>query len=220
MKVVLVGGGKLAYYLSRVFAAKNHEVCIVSRDAEECQWLARNTRATVVCGDGSDPQILEQAGMRAASVVLAITPNDPDNLVVAQLAERRFGVPRRLALVNDPESETVFARLGVEAVSMTRVLSQLIEQKTEVSEITNLILVGEGKLNATQLDLPPDAPGVGQSLREIGLPENSLVAGIVREGEPIVPRGETVLAAGDRIVLITVPRNHGEVLRALMGVDA
>lgn len=218
MKVLVVGGGKLGYFLSRTFLSKGYDVTVIDRDQDECTWLARHLKATVVHGDGSDPRILEEAGAHSADALLAVTPNDEDNLVVCQLADIRFGVPRTLALVTDPDNEEVFRQLGITGVvSTTRLLSTLIEQKAGFEEITNLIPVSEGKVNITEVVLKETSPVAGQPLREIALPGDSLIAAVLRDGQPIVPRGATVLRVGDRLVVITLPENHGQVLEMLTG---
>jgi trk system potassium uptake protein TrkA len=217
MKVLIVGGGTTLYFLCRTFAAKGYEVVVINRDREECVHLARRLAATVVCGDGSDPGILKDAGATGADAVLAITPNDQDNLVICQLAALEFGVPRAVALANDPDNAAVFERLGVAAFSTTSIVASLIEQHASLEQITNLLPVGEGRVNVTEVVLPADAPVVGKLLKDIDLPENALVAVAIREGRAIVPRGASQLIAGDRLVLITLPENHGPVLRALTG---
>lgn len=217
MKVMIVGGGKPLYFLCRNLAAKGYEVVIVNRSREECVELARHLPATVVCGDGSDPEILKEAGAMAADAVLAITPADQDNLVICQLASLRFGVPRAVALANDPDNVEVFEKLGVSAFSTTRIIGSLIEQRASLEQIVNLLPVGEGRVNVTEIVLDGEAPVAGRLLREIDLPENSLVAVIIRNNQPIVPRGNSHLLAGDRVVLITLPENHGKALRAFSG---
>jgi len=218
MNILVIGGGKLVYFISRTFLAKGYKVTIINRHREECIRLARHLKVTVVYGDGSDPTILEQAGVGTADAVLAITPNDQDNLVICQLAKLRFRIPRTLASVNDPDNEDVFRDLGITTVfSTTRILSSLIEQRAGFEEITNLIPVGEGKVNITEVVLKETSPVIGQSLREIKLPENSLIGYVLREGQPIVPRGETVLQNRDRLIVITLPENHGQVLKILTG---
>jgi trk system potassium uptake protein TrkA len=217
MNIVIVGGGKTVYHLSRTFTSKGHKVTIVNRDQEECRMLARRLKATVVYGDGSDQELLEGAGGNTADVVLAVTPNDQDNLVICQLADLRFGVPRTLALVNDPENELVFRELGIAAVSTTRILSQLIEQRAGFEEIINLIPIDEGRVNLTEIVLRENAPVIGRSLMEIELPENSLVAYIIRKEQSVVPRGPTVLQVQDRLIVISLPENHGQVLKVLTG---
>jgi trk system potassium uptake protein TrkA len=179
--------------------------------------LARRLKATIVHGDASDLELLEEAGGHTADVVLAVTPNDQDNLVICQLASLRFGVPWILALVNDPESELVFRELGIAAVSTTRILSKLIEERAGFEEIINLIPIDEGRVNLTEIVLRENSPVIGRSLREIELPDNSLVAYIIRQEHSVVPRGPTVLQAQDRLIVISLPENHGQVLKVLSG---
>ena len=217
MKVLIVGGGKLGYFLCRTFLAKGYEVTIIDKDRDECTQLARRTNATVVEGEGSDPKILAEAGEHGADAVLAVTPNDQDNLVICQLARLYLGVERTIALVHDPDNERAFRELGVAAVSTTRVLTNLIEQRAGFEEITNLIPISEGRVNVTEVMLKPTSPVLGQPLRDISLPADSLLAAIVRADQTVVPRGDTVLLADDRLIVITTPENHGTVLRALSG---
>jgi trk/ktr system potassium uptake protein len=218
MNTLIVGGGKLVYFLCRTFLSKGYRVTIVNRNRVECTWLARRLKATVVYGDGSDPQVLEEAQADGAEAVLAVTPNDEDNLMICQLAHLQFTVPHTLALVNDPDNEEVFRKLGVTtAVSTTRLLSSLIEQRAAFEDITGLVSLAGGKVNVTEIVLRQGAPVVGQALADIGLPPDSLIAGILREEQPIIPRGVTTLRAGDHLIVITLPANHGRVLKLLTG---
>lgn len=216
-KILIVGGGKLTYFLSRTLISKGYKVSIINRDMEECTWLAQRLKAVVVYGDGSDPQILEEAGAYNADAVLAITPNDQDNLIICQLAELRFHVSRTLAFVNDPDNEEAFRQLGITAFSTTRILSSLIEQRAGFEDIINLIPIGEGKINVTEVELKDTSSVIGRMLRDIALPESSLIASILRAGQPVVPRGGTILEARDRLIVITLPENHGQVIRILTG---
>jgi len=217
MKILIVGGGKTLYFLCRNFASKGHEVIVINRNREECVDLARQLTATVVCGDGSDPEILKEAGAMAADVVLAVTPNDQDNLVICQIASLQYGVPRTLALANDPDNTEVFEKLGVPAFSTTEIIGSLIEQMASLEQITNLLPVAEGRVNVTEVVLDSRAPVAGKFLKDIELPRNALVAVVIRGREAIVPRGLSQLLAGDRVVLITLPENHGKVVKTFTG---
>ncbi len=217
MKVLIVGSGKTLYFLSRNFTAKGYHVILINRDREECVQLARQLSATVVCGDGSDATILKEAGAMGADVVLAVTPNDQDNLVICQLAVLQFAVPRVLALANDPDNAEIFEKLGVSAFSTTHIVGSLIEQRVSLEQIINLLPVGEGRVNVTEIILNNDSPVAGKRLKEIDLPENALVAVVIRNDQPIVPRGGNELLSGDRVVLITLPENHGLVLKTFTG---
>jgi len=217
MKVIIVGGGKTLFFLCRNFTAKGYQVVIINRDKDECVQLSRQLSAMVVCGDGSDAGILKEAGAMGADAILAITPNDQDNLVICQLASLKFDVPRAIALANDPDNTEIFEKLGVSAFSTTQIVGSLIEQRASLEQILNLLPVGEGRVNVTEIVLGSDSPVVGKMLKDIDLPENALIAVVIRDNQPMVPRGGNDLQTGDRVVLITLPENHGPVLKALTG---
>jgi trk system potassium uptake protein TrkA len=179
--------------------------------------LSRQLSATVVCGDGSDAEILKEAGAMGADAILAITPNDQDNLVICQVASLSFGVPRAIALANDPDNAEIFEKLGVSAFSTTQIVGSLIEQRASLEQILNLLPVGEGRVNVTEIVLRSDSPVIGKVLKDIDLPYNALIAVLIRNNTPMVPRGGNDLQTGDRVVLITLPENHGPVLKALTG---
>lgn len=217
MKVIIVGSGKTLFFLCRNFTAKGYQVVIINRDKDECVQLSRQLSAMVVCGDGSDVRILKEAGAMGADAILAITPNDQDNLVVCQLASLKFGVPRTIALANDPDNTEIFEKLGVSAFSTTQIVGSLIEQRASLEQILNLLPVGEGKVNVTEIVLGSDSSVIGKLLKDVDLPENALIAVVIRDNQPMVPRGGNDLQADDRVVLITLPANHGPVLKALTG---
>ena len=217
MKVLIAGGGKTLYFPCRNFAAKGYKVVVINRNREDCVQLARQLPATVVCGDGSDPGILKDAGAMGADAVLAITPNDQDNLVVCQLASLQFDVPRAVALANDPENADVFEKLGVSAFSTTQIVGSLIEERAFLEQIVNMLPIGQGRVNATEILLDAESPVAGKFLKNIDLPQNALIAVVIRDNRPIIPRGDNDLLAGDRVVLITMPENHGKVLKAITG---
>lgn len=217
MNILIVGGGKTLQYLCRRFLSRGYQVTVVNQDPEECGRLSRDLRVTVVQGDGTDPILLDEAGAREVDVVLAATSSDPDNLIIGQLAARSFGVVHVVAVVNDPENEDAFQQLGVNAISTTRIIAGLIEQRTAFQEITNLIALGAGRVIVTEILLRPDMPAVNRSLRELELPLDALLACVVRQGNAVIPRGGTQLLSDDRVMLISLPENHGPALRAITG---
>jgi trk system potassium uptake protein TrkA len=217
MKVLIAGGGETLYFLCRSFASKGYEVVVVNRDRDECVRLARELKATVVCGDASDASVLADAGARSADVVLAITPDDQDNLVICQLASLLYEVPRAVALANDPDNAEVFQRLGVTSFSTTQVVGNLIQQRAALEQITSLLPVGEGRVLVTDLVLDGSSPVAGQRLADTSLPADALVAFVIRGHEAIVPKGGSVLLEGDRLVLVSLPEHHGDALRTMTG---
>jgi len=216
-KMMLVGAGNTLYFLAQYFISKGYHLTLVNNDRGECTYLARDLKATVVHGDASYPQVLEDAGAFEMDAVLAMTAQDQDNLVICQTASLHFQVPRCMALVNDPENEEIFRRLGVTAFSTTGILASLIDHQASWEEITTLLPLGGGKVNILELELEKDAPVCGKPLQQIPLPPNSLIAVVIRDGETLVPRGGSVLQAGDRIILITLPQTLGDSLEIITG---
>lgn len=220
MKVILVGGGRAIYFLAQAFRTKAHSITVIHRDAGECARLARRMDAIVVQGDGSDPRILEEAGARAADIVLAATPSDPDNLVICQLARSRFAVPRAVALVNDPDNQGIFRDLGIDAVSTSLAIASLIEQRAALDQVTNLIPAGEGKVTISEVILTASSPAVGRRVAEIDMPRDALIAVAMRNGEAIIPRGDTELRSGDRVLLVTLSESRDRALKMVTGRSA
>ncbi len=224
MRVILLGGGETVetiYFLARLFVRRGYDVTIVNPYDAEAEMLARRVKATVLLGDGSDPNILEEAGARQADLVLSLTPQDPDNLVACQVAQKLYGVPRTLALVNDPENEQVFRQLGItEVFSSTKVIGSLIEGRTVFDEITHLFPADEGRLYVTEVVLDESAPVIGKALQELDLPGESLVAAIIRDGQVVVPGGQDRLQVADRLIVIALPEQHEHLLRTLASPEA
>ncbi len=129
----------------------------------------------------------------------------------------KYGVPRTIALANDPDNTEIFEKLGVASFSITQIVGSLIEQRASMDQILNLMPVGEGKVNVTEVILEADSPVVGQQLKNVDLPENTVIAVIIRDNHPIVPRGGNDLQSGDRVVIITLPENHGTALKVMTG---
>lgn len=221
MKVLIIGSDKTSYYLTRRFIAKGYHAVMITHDAQQGRQMARKLQALVVVGDGTDPLVLDEAGVRQCAIVVALLPHDHDNLIACQLAKEMFGVPRTVALVHDPENEEVFRQLGVSvAVSVARLLVQVIEEQIGYEAIINLAELAQGQLAITEVVLLGDAPAIGQHLRDLALPDNALVAAVIRDDGSIIPRGETQLQLNDHLLLVTRPDNHSIVLSILMGATA
>ncbi len=217
MNILIAGGGKTVYFICRTLISKGHKITVINRDHSEGVRFARQLKVISVYGDWSDPSVLEEAGANFADAVLAVTPNDHDNLAICQIAALHFGVSQTLALVNDPDNEEVFRQLGVSAVSTVNILSNLVEQRIGFNELINLIIAGEGKLNITEIELKESFPVIGKQIKDIPFPRDSLLACIIHQGQPIVPKGDNVLNTGDRIFVITLPENYAQTVRMITG---
>ncbi|MEO0598141.1 MAG: NAD-binding protein [Chloroflexota bacterium] len=217
-RIILIGGGETVYFLARQLKQRDHHITIINRNKAHCQKLFDQTASIVVHGEGSERKILEEAGARQADVVLAMTPHDHDNLITCQIAMKIFGVPRTIALVNDPNNEDVFTKLGVTtAFSSTRIIAKMIERHAHFDDIKRLMHVGNGKVQVTDVELHRDAPAVGKTLAELGISENTLVASIVRDEEVIIPRGNNQLQVGDHLLIISKQGEDEADLRIIIG---
>lgn len=218
MYIVIVGAGKVGYFLAKRLCAGKHTVSIVDKDGHLCEEIAKDLGAVVINGDGCDPNILKEAGIERADVVAAVTGDDEDNLIICQLAKEIFKVNRAVGRVNNPDNEHTFAELGVDIpVDSTKIISKIIEEEVSFSDFVNLMSFKRGKLAIVRLDLPNDSPVINKQVQEIQLPADSVLVSILRGEEVIVPKGNTVLKTGDDIIAITLIGNEPQLLNLLVG---
>ena len=218
MYIVIVGAGKVGYFLAKRLCLNKPTVSIVEKDKQLCEEAAKELEALVINGDGCDPHILEEAGISRADVVAAVTGDDEDNLIICQLAKEIFKVKRAVGRVNNPDNEHTFSELGVDVpVDSTKIIAKIIEEEVSFSDFVNLMSFKRGKLAIVRIDLPNDSPVINKQIQDIQLPADSVVVSIVRGEEVIVPKGNTLLKPGDDIIALTVVGNEPQLLNFLVG---
>ncbi|HAZ09934.1 MAG TPA: potassium transporter TrkA [Candidatus Omnitrophica bacterium] len=218
MYIIIIGGGKVGYFLAKRLLASRHTISIVDKDKELCEEIAKQLQALVIHGDGCDPHILEQAGIKRADVLAAVTGDDEDNLITCQLAKEIFNVQRTVARVNNPDNERTFSKLSIDVpVDSTKIIAKIIEEEVSLSDIVNLMSFKHGKLSIVRVDLPHDSPVINKQIQDIQLPPDSVFVSIVRGEEVIVPKGNTVLKPGDDIIALTLVSNEPQLLEVLIG---
>lgn len=218
MYIIIIGAGKVGYFLARRLCQSKHTVSIVEKDKPVCEEVAKDLEALVINGDGCDPRILEEAGVERADVVAAVTGDDEDNLIICQLAKERFSIQRTVARVNNPDNEHTFSELGIDVpVDSTKIIAKIIEEEASFSDFVNLMSFKRGKLAIVRLDLPQDSPVLNKEIKDIGLPADSVLVSVVRGEEVIVPKGNTVLKAGDDVIALTLIGNEPQLLNLLAG---
>jgi trk system potassium uptake protein TrkA len=211
MNIIIVGGGKKIHFLTKSFISKGYNVTIVNDDYEYCKKLDKMHDANIVYGDGTKPYILEDA-------VIALTPKDPDNLVICQIAERMYFVKKTFSIVNDPENIEIFKKLGIDTViSTSDIISALIEQRVTIDDINNLVPIEEGKISIMEVEVNSDNPVTGQLLSEVKLPEDSIVGCIIRGSSAVIPRGNTKILEDDKLIILSLPEIQSEVLKVIRG---
>jgi trk system potassium uptake protein TrkA len=218
MYILIAGAGKIGYFLAKRLIANKHTVSIVEKDMGVCEAIAKELEALVINGDGCDPRILEEAGIERADVVAAVTGDDEDNLIICQLAKERFNIGRTVGRVNNPDNEHTFSELGIDVpVDSTKIIAKVIEEEASFSDFVNLMSFKRGKLAIVRVDLPEDSPVINKEVKDIQLPPDSVLVSIVRGEEVIVPKGDTVLKAGDDVIALTLIGNEPQLLNLLVG---
>jgi len=203
MFVLVVGGGKVGYYLTRELIDSGHEVVLMERDPGRASQIADEIGSIVVAHDGCEGKYLAEAGCNRADIVAAVTGDDEDNLVICQMAKHHFDVPRTIARVNNPTNEDLFRHLGVdEIISPTRMILGSIEQDIPVHELLHLAALGDSDLEIIEAHLQAGSPAVGRSTSEISMPEGCSLFAVVRNGVATPLRGDMVLAVGDKVIAI------------------
>jgi trk system potassium uptake protein TrkA len=161
---------------------------------------------------------MEDAGMNRADCVVAVTGHDEDNIVVCQMAQRHFGVPREIARVNNPENEAIFHLLGIrETVASTRIIYSLIDQEVGTGESLLLAALKRGKIVIVKLDLTADSPAAGRMVKDIYLPGECVLAAILRDDHILLPSGTTQLQSGDTVIAVAEPESQHVLRDALVG---
>src|SRR5512138_3203804 len=220
MYVVINGGGKVGSYLARTLALKGHDTAVIERRRDVLDKLAEELPSSTLLieGDGCDVRYQEDAGVGRADVFAAVTGDDDDNLVSCQLARVNFKAKRAVARVNSPRNEHIFNALGIEAISSTTVISRLIEEELTAGEVMRLLTIKKGKLALLELEIPAAFHAIeGKRLSELGLPEEAVLVTIVRGEEVIVPKGNTHLKVGDRVLAVSTPAHEDDLRRILQG---
>lgn len=218
MYIVIVGAGKVGYFLAKRLCQGKHTVSIIDKDKTICEEIARELELLATAGDGCDPSILEEGGISRADVVAAVTGDDEDNLIICQLAKERFNVQRTVGRVNNPNNEHTFSELGVDIpIDSTKIIAKIIEEEVSFSDFVNLMSFKRGKLAIVRVDLPEDSPVINKQVQAIQFPGDSVLVSILRGEEVIIPKGNTILKSGDDIIALTLVGNEPQLLNILVG---
>ncbi len=203
MYVIVVGGGKVGYYLTKTLLSEGHEVLLVERSQSKVDYFNEQLGAVAVRGDGAESSVLARAGAARADVVIAVTGEDEDNLVVCQMAKLAFQVGKTIARVNNPKNEPLFKMLGIDVtVSHTAHIMNIIEQAIPEAPIIHLMNLQHPDLAIIDLKVGSDSPVHGIPLGDIEMPQDCIIAAVLRGPDLIIPSGETELLEGDDVIAI------------------
>lgn len=204
MYAIVAGGGKVGYFLARELIDQGHEVLIIENNAERAEFIANELGNVVLRGNADEASTLAEAGAERADVVIAVTGDDPRNLVLLQVAKRRFGARRTVARINDPRNEGLFRMLGIDAtVNATQVMLSVLEQEIPHANLVSLLRLRNTDVEVVEAVVDPRSPVTGLTLRDVELPPESTIAVVIRDGSAFFPNGSTVLEPGDEVVALT-----------------
>ena len=205
--VIVVGGGRVGFYLAKELIDQGYEVLVIEKDegGPRAAYIADQLGSAVIQGDGCEASVLEEAGCARAQMLIAVTGDDEDNLVACQVAKGRFAVPQTIARLNDPRNQFLFKSLGIDVtVSATTAILDKIEMELPLHRLHRLLHLRKSDLEMVEIELPDRAPVAGKRLRDVLLPQGSLIVLLVdTEGIPRLPTPESILRGGDEIIAIT-----------------
>ncbi len=217
MYIIIGGGGDVGYYLTKSLLSQGHEVLLLEKEGSRYQALSEELGQSVVRGDACEARIMEEVGVNRADVVISVTGEDDDNLVICQMAKKRFKVARTIARLNNPKNELLFQKLGIDiTVSPTKSILSLIEAELPGSTFVTLMTLKRAGLGIIEVRVPADSPIVGKTLSAIKLPRSGNIALIIRDEEYIVPTAETKVFAKDEVYAL-VNREGEDALRDALG---
>ncbi len=205
MYIILVGGGKVGFHLARALLAEGHEVLVVEKDRRKCITINEELGSVVLEGDGCEAATLGVAGASRADIVIAVTGDDEDNLIVCQLAKVRYNAARTIARINNPKNEPIFKKLGIDdTISSTQVIMERIQAEIPSHPLLHLASLGNYGLELVNLSVNHTSNAVGKRLRDLNLPSQSVVPVIISATRgAVVPTGDTVVEAGDEVIAVT-----------------
>ena len=219
MYVIIAGAGKVGWNLARELLEKGHEVTVVEGDRDRYLAVEQELEHNVQYGDASELWVLDRVGISRADLVIAVTGDDEDNMLICQVAKEKYMVDQTIARVNNPRNKQWFELLGIApVVSATDLILRLIEHEVPKYGLVHLLDLPRERLEIIELLLGDDSPAAGRRVADLELPEGSLLISVLREGAGFVPNPETVLESGDEVLAVLDPGMEDE-LKAYFGPD-
>lgn len=220
MKILVIGAGKVGWNLIRELLGKGHNVKLIEQDRERYLVVEQELEHRVLYGDASELWVLERAGIDEADMVIAVTGDDEDNILICQVAREKYGVERIIARCNNPRNRQHFDLLGIRPyVSATDLILRLIEHEVPRYGLVHLLDLPEERLEIIEMALGADSPVVGRRVRDLEMPQGSLLISVLREGRGFVPTADTELHAGDEVLAVLDPALEPDLTSYLGGSE-
>ena len=219
MYIIIVGAGKVGWNLARELLEKEHEVTLIENNRDRYLAVEQELEHNIQYGDASELWVLERAGIQRADMVIAVTGDDEDNMLICQVAREKYLVEQIIARVNNPRNRQHFDLLDIKpSVSATDLILRLIEHEVPQYGLVHLLDLQEEGLEIIELQLTEDSNVTGTRVGDLEMPEGSLLISVLREGKGFVPGPETVLESGDEVLAVLDPGRE-EDIKSFFGPD-
>jgi trk system potassium uptake protein TrkA len=223
MRIIIVGGGKVGYYLAKTLAPEKHRLVLIEEDPDMCQKIAGELSGlgiTLIHGDGTGANSLKEAEIEEADILIAVTGHDQNNLVACQLAKNYFNIPRTIARVNNPKNINVFRALGVDSVvSSTQYIADIIEHEVDWAGINRMLSQKVGNLRIQEFLTGGHSKAAGLRVMDLTLPGGIILISLIRDKEAIVPNGQTRILVGDTIIAMGGGDSIGQLRAYFLAAD-
>jgi trk system potassium uptake protein len=218
MRVAIAGAGNVGTYIAGDLREAGHEVLLLEKNVDLVRKLRDSIDVEWVPADACEVASLHRAGLDRVDVMVAATGDDEDNLVISLLAKQEFAVPRVVARINHPKNQWLFNESwGVDvSVSTPHLLTALVEEAVSVGSLVRLLQLQGGEARLVEVTLASDSPADGKAIVDLGIPRDATIVAVIRKDHVIVPRGDTILYAGDEVIALVTPESEGEVTALLV----
>lgn len=219
MYIVIAGVGRLGHILARKLRDSTHQVCLIDKNAGACEHLAEEFKGSLIIeGDATYPEVLKDAHLHKADVLVAATSTDEDNIIICALAKELYNVSRTVARVGDPKHLPLYKHMGVDnPVDGVSIIARVVEEEASFTDVMNLLSIKKGRLSIVRVDIPETSPVANKTLKDISLPANSVLVSILRGPDILIPTGATVILPNDEIIAAAFIDTERDLINALIG---
>jgi trk system potassium uptake protein len=212
--IIVAGGGKVGWNLARELLDKGNEVTLLEANRSRYLTIEEELEHVVQYGDATELWVLERAGINRADLMIAVTGDDEDNMLIWQMSRQKYLCERTIARVNNPRNRQWFELLGIApAVSATDLILRLIEHEVPSYGLVHLLDLRDEQLEIIELEVTETSPAAGRAVAEVALPEGALIISLLRGGRGFVPKGDTIINAGDEVLLVLDPGLEEAIMR-------
>lgn len=218
MRILVIGAGKVGWNLCRELLERGHDIHVIEQDRRRYLVVEQELEQRVSYGDATELWVLERAGIEGADMVIAVTGDDEDNLLIGQLARDRYGIDRFIARCNNPRNVQHFELLGIKPyVSATDIIMRLIEHEVPSYGLIHLLDLPEQEVEVIELLLTANSPVSGMKVADLEMPKGTLLAAVLRDRKGFVPTADTVLQVGDELLAVLEMDKEAALTEYLIG---